>query len=163
VSGEEELDGQRSDESEHFRYATVEHQSNGTEFPYQPHQSLHHTHFRSFSHDGHLNHYGMTPTSNGVNFNNMNRATPPNEVEENPHQTDENNSPNDSDGSHSYQEDAPSSYAHQTTYHGMGNGALSNGDLKNGVVLQTDQLQKEFLTHPQIMDPSLMNQGWEYH
>lgn len=167
VSGDEELDGQRPDESDQFRY---EHQSNGTEFPYPQQQPLHHSHFRSFSHDGHLNHYGITPTSNGLNFNNVNRSTPPNEVEEDSHQTaDDDNSPTDSDGSHSYHEDAPPSYAHQTNYHGMpvGNttlGLTSNGDIKNGItMMQPDPLRKNFLSHTQMMDPSMMNQGWEYH
>jgi hypothetical protein len=116
-----------------------------------------------------LNNYSIPPTSNGLNFNNINQATPPNEVEEGPNQTaEDNNSQTDSDGSHSYHEDAPPSYAHQTNYHGMsvGTGTLgvtSNGDIKNGItMMESDPLRKEFLPH-QLMDPSMMNQGWEYH
>jgi hypothetical protein len=166
VSGDEE---QRSDESQHgdhFRYADQS-QSSGTEYSYPVPQSLHQAHFRSFSHDGHLNSYGITPTSHGIsNFNNVNRATPPNEVEEDPSQNAEDHSPTDSDGSHSYHEEAPPSYAHQTNYHGMSVGnttVTTNGEVKNGITMvQADPLRKDYLTHPSIMDPSIMNQGWGY-
>ena len=163
VSGDEE---HRSDESQHgdqYRYAD-QNQSNGTEYQYPGAQSLHQTHFRSFSHDGHLNSYGITPTSHSIS--NFNRATPPNEVEENPPQVAEvDHSPTDSDGSHSYHEEAPPSYAHQTDYGGMsvGSTSLTNGELKNEItMIQTDSLRKDYLTHPPLMEPSMMNQGWGY-
>src|SRR5437667_2673974 len=97
VSGDEELDPQRSDENqneEQFRYGDIS-QSIGPEYQY-PSQTLHHSHFRSFSHDGHLNHYGITPTSNSINnFNSIQRSTPPNEGEEDPSQAAEDNSATD--------------------------------------------------------------------
>ena len=164
VSGDEEHRSDESQHGDHFRYAD-QNQSNCAEYQYPGSQSLHQTHFRSFSHDGHLNSYGVTPTSHSISdFNSVNRATPPNEVEEGPSQgAEDDHSPTDSDGSHSYQEEAPPSYAHQTNYHGMlvGDATLTtNGEMKNGItMIQADPLRKDYLTHPPIMDPS---QGWGY-
>ena len=115
-----------------------------------------------------MNSYGITPTSHGIShFNSINNATPPNEVEEGPPQrAEDDHSPTDSDGSHSYHEEAPPTYVHQPNYNGMsvGNTTLTtNGELKNDIaMIQADPLRKDYLTHPQIMDPSMMNQGWGY-
>ena len=162
VSGDEESDHQRSDEGEHLFQNN--NQSNGMEFQ---HQSLHqHNHFRSFSHDGHLNHYTVGPTSHGMtNYGGMVRATPPNEVEEDHPQVvgTDGPSPSDSDGSHSFHDEA--SYAHQSSnYMSVGNtplGVTTNGEMiKNGMnLMQSDPLRKDY---SQIMDPSLMNPSWSF-
>jgi hypothetical protein len=166
VSGDEESDHQRSDEGEHlFQNHNQNNQPNGTEFQ---HQSLHsHNHFRSFSHDGHLNHYTVGPISHGMtHYGGIGRATPPNEVEEDHHPQvvgTDGPSPSDSDGSHSFHDEA--SYAHQSTnYMSVGGaplGVTPNGDMmKNGMaMMQSDPLRKDY---SQIMDPSLMNQSWSF-
>lgn len=176
VSGEEDLDPQRSDVNQHsdqFRYSNNSDADHETQngYVYPPQQSLPHNHFRSFSHDGHLNHYALGPTSHGVNhLNGLHRATPPNEVEEDPQRLAD-NSPSDSDGSHSYHDEAPPSYAHQSNYSGMSVGTATLGVPTNGEIMTTpkdeismqgDSLQKDYMPHPQMMDPSMMNQGWSY-
>jgi hypothetical protein len=149
-----------------------------TKQEYPQHQSLYHNHFRSFSHDGHLNQYTIPPTSHNVtNFNTIAQATPPNEVEEHHHVGDDDNSPSDSDGSHSYHEDVPPNYAPQS-YHGMSVNNATLGDTTLGVntnveilagpkagitMIQPDALSKDYLAHPQVMDQSLIGQEWEYH
>jgi hypothetical protein len=180
VSGDDELDPHRSDESQHdeqlFRYPTnteVE-QDNHVNTEYPQHPPLHQGHFRSFSHEGHLNHYTMAPTSHSLsNLHVMRHATPPNEIEEDPSHAGEDNSPPDTDSTNSYHEELPPNYAHQTTYHGIpvGNGSLnvsSNGDIITSpktelAMMETDPLRKHYLSHPQMMEPPMMDQGWGYH
>jgi len=130
-------------------------------------------HFRSFSHDGHLNHYNIPPTSHGLsNYSSIHRATPPNEVEEDvpiPAVTaTSDNSPADTDGSHSYHEESQPAYAHQATYSDMSvNPALGVApapEMKDDMtsLLQSDSLRKDFMPQPSVMDPALMNQNWSY-
>lgn len=163
VSGDEESDHHRSDEGEQL-FQNQSQQSHGQDFQ---HQSLHsHNHFRSFSHDGHLNHYTVGPTSHGMtNYGGMGRATPPNEVEEDHPQVvgTDGPSPSDSDGSHSFHDEA--SYGHQSSnYMSVAQtplGVTTNGDMmKNGMAMMpTDALRKDYT---QIMDPSLMNPSWSF-
>jgi hypothetical protein len=176
VSGDEESDAHNSDQSHHsehlyqYTHATEidEERHNITEYT-QP-QPYHPSHFRSFSHDGHLNHYNLAPTSHSItNLNGVHPATPPNEVEEDiSHGVDDAHSSIDSDGSHSYNGDISSGYVHQQ-YHGLSADTAhlevaANGDMleKNGLMMSSDQLQREYLSHPPITNTSIMAQGWGY-
>jgi hypothetical protein len=159
VSGDEELDAHRSDEGEQYQQV---------EFSYQP-PSMH---FRSFSHDSHLNHYNLPPTSHhSSNFSSMHRATPPIEVEEDvplPAVTgSSDNSPTDTDGSHSYHEESQPAYAHQSYTDMSVNPALGvapTPEMKDDMtsLLQADSLRKDYMPQPSMMDPAMMNQGWGY-
>jgi hypothetical protein len=106
----------------------------------------------------------MAPTSHMP----MRAGTPPNEHEENHSQKDDDqHSPIDSDGSHSYHEDIPTGYVHQTSYHGInGSSTLdisTNGDPKNAMnIMQPDIVRKDYLTNSTLMDPSMINDGWGY-
>jgi hypothetical protein len=177
ISGDEESDAHNSDRSHHSEH--LYQYPNGTEIDDERHnlteytqpQPYHAGHFRSFSHDGHLNHYNLAPTSHGLtNLNGIRPATPPNEVEEDlSHGVDDAHSSIDSDGSHSYHDDVQSGYAHQQYHHDLSAGAshlgvTTNGDIlqKNGMIMQPDPLQKEYLSHPPITNNSIMAQGWGY-
>jgi len=102
----------------------------------------------------------------------MHRATPPNEVEEDvpipPVTATSDDSPTDTDGSHSYHEESQPAYAHQSTYPDMSvNPALGvapTPEMKDDMtsLLQSDSLRKDFIPQPSVMDPTLMNQNWGY-
>jgi hypothetical protein len=157
------LDAQRSDENEQFQQP-----QGGLDFSYQP-PSMH---FRSFSHDSHLNQYNIPPTSHGLsNFSSMQRATPPNEIEEDvpiPAVTASSDDSPESDGTQSYPEESQPAYAHQSTYSEMSvNPALGvapTPEIKDDMtsLLQSDSLRKDFMPQPSMMDPALMNQNWGY-
>lgn len=156
VSGDEEVEQHKEEAQDDQLFANAAGYTHG--------QSLH-THFRSFSHDGHLNHYNLAPTSHGLgSLGGLNGASPPAEVEEAAHVADD-RSPADTDGSHSYHDEVPPSYAHQPSYQEVPN-PLSDELLtapKNPMVgIQNDTLRKDYMTHSQMMDPSMMNSSWGF-
>ena len=119
-----------------------------------------HTHFRSFSQDGHLDHYNLAPISHGMsNLSGLHGATPPAEVDE-PAQITDDQSPADTDESHSYRDEVASSYA---SYQEVPN-PLSEELLtvrKNPMVgIQNDSPWKDYMIHSQMMDHSMMNSSW---
>jgi hypothetical protein len=130
----------------------------------------HNMHFRSFSHDGHLNHYTMAPTSH-MNINGMRAGTPPNEDEEDHRNGGDNeHSPIDSDGSHSYHDEIPTSYVHQPSYQTMSSAqsalaVSSTGELvspKDAMTIMHGDMQKDYINNQPLMDPSMMSEGWGY-
>jgi len=155
-SGDEESDPSQHEQLYHnFVEGEADPESHSNIAEFTAPQPYHPGHFRSFSHDGHLNQYTM-PTSHGLNtLNGIHPATPPNEVEENNSHKD-GPSPVDTDESHSYHGDVQSSYIHQT-YHTLTDPAAAADITKMGMMLN-DPLRKDY----SMMDTSLMNQTWTY-
>jgi hypothetical protein len=178
ISGDDdgdEVNLDRMDHNDHFKlYATegiVEEQSHG-EFS-QPHPYHHVNHFRSISLDGHLSQYSMGPTTHTLSSMLPTQpATPPNELDErHPTQLETGPSPSDSEGSHSYHDDAHQNYAHQNAYHGISpihanlsvtaSGEVISSD-KHDMMLQADPLRKEFMNNTNMLDPTLITQAWTF-
>ena len=166
VSGEEEGEGDVSDVSHHsaehlFRFQSQVPDSQ-TYHP-QPMQA----HMRSFSHDSHFPHYSFAPS-----LTTFSQSIPPNEVDEEtmtlPHPVSADNSPVTSDGSNSFTDESMPSYAHQPTYSTLNTASIGvNADLIPGPkhameMMQSDNLRRDYLGDPQILDPTIMNQGWSY-
>src|SRR5438105_722698 len=136
-----------------FNEAETETESQANIADFTAPQPYHPGHFRSFSHEGHLNHYTI-PTSHGLsNLNGIHPATPPNEVEEN-NSHEDGPSPVDTDGSHSYHEEVQPGYVHQTF-----NTLTEPNDITKMGIMMNDPLRRDFSS---MMDPSLMNQTWTY-
>jgi len=177
VSGDEDVDAlslERMDHNDHFKLYAAEgivEDPNHADFS-QSHPYHHVNHFRSISLDGHLSHYMGPPshTLSGIVANQP--ATPPNEVDEhNAGRTETGPSPTDSDASHSYDDDAPQNYAHQNSYQGISpvHASLSmtpSGEAipndKHDMMLQADPLRKEYINNTNMLDPSLISQGWTF-
>jgi hypothetical protein len=173
VSGDEEDELPRSNphnsENYYDRYTDEDlDEKNQMQVPdYSQHQHNMHSHFRSFSHDGHLNHYTIPPTSQ-LTMNGIRAGTPPNEDEEDiSHPGDDEQSPMDSDGTHSFHEEA-ADYVHQTNYHGIPTApsalAVSSAEdfvNKNAMsIMHPDDVQKDYLNNAPMMDPSMITEGW---
>lgn len=178
ISGDEEIDTlhlDSMDPKDHFRLFTHDGEGDASHLDFQQPQTYHPvSHFRSISLDGHLAHYNMGPTSHTLtDLTGGQPATPPNEIDEHHSGQGENGpSPTDTDGSHSYHEDAPQNYAYQNPYQGVSpshtklsvtpTGEIVANDKHGMTILHADPLRKDFMNNTTMLDPSLMTQGWTY-